>query len=296
MYDKILDILYDGVYFVDKDRRITFWNKSAEEITGYKKDEVVGKFCYSNILSHIDQEGNKLCFNNMCPLNQTLQDGKKREALVFLHNKKGYRIPVKIKVTPLIDNGKIIGAAEIFFDNTENIINEEILNRYKKKAFLDELTSIFNRRFLKNKIDADLNSLRRYNLPFGIIFLDIDNFKLINDTYGHVAGDKILINVANTISKNVRSFDTAGRWGGEEFVCIIENVTPKSLFSVAEKLRFLIENSDVYLEDVKTYIKVTVSIGATVAKTDDNINTLIKRADDLMYKSKIRGKNLVTVA
>ena len=98
--DYILDNIYGGVYYVDKNRKIKYWNKEAEEITGFSKEEVIEKHCYDNILKHIDDSGKNLCENG-CPLHGAINDGKKREANVYLHHKEGQRVPVTIRIVPL---------------------------------------------------------------------------------------------------------------------------------------------------------------------------------------------------
>lgn len=117
--------------------------------------------------------------------------------------------------------------------------------------------------------------------------------KKYNDIYGHSAGDKVLKMVANTLVRNVRKFDTVGRWGGEEFIVLIENVNRKELYEVGEKLRMLVERSVIFTKEDE--IKVTVSIGGSLVRKDDTVDSLIKRADEFMYKSKRRGKNCVSI-
>src|SRR5512138_899186 len=92
-YKDIIDNLYDGVYFVDRDRRITFWNKGAERITGYSSDRVIGRCCRDNILAHVAEEGTKLC-SDLCPLQHAMADGNARESEAFLHHADGHRVPV----------------------------------------------------------------------------------------------------------------------------------------------------------------------------------------------------------
>jgi len=127
LYEKILDTLFDGVYFVDTQKKITFWSKGAERITGYKKVEVMGKCCSDNILRHVDKNGRELCVTG-CPLMATLQDSAIRDSKVYLHHKKGHRVPVSVRVTPIFDseNKKIVGAVEIFQDisKRDDIIKE----------------------------------------------------------------------------------------------------------------------------------------------------------------------------
>jgi len=119
--------------------------------------------------------------------------------------------------------------------------------------------------------------------------MDIDHFKNFNDTYGHDVGDEVLKFVANTFTSNSRPYDLFGRWGGEEFLGIIRNISEQDLERLGNKVRTLIETSYIIHENEKLH--VTISIGATLVKADDNIESLIKRADTLLYKSKAAGRN-----
>ena len=134
----------------------------------------------------------------------------------------------------------------------------------------------------------------KFEKPFVLLFFDIDNFKNVNDFYGHSIGDEILKMVAKTLSNNVRSNDIIGRWGGEEFIGIISCDNKEILFNVAEKLRILVQKS--YYKIVESDdINVTVSIGGTMINKKDDVVSLINRADQLMYASKSKGKNQVHV-
>jgi diguanylate cyclase with PAS/PAC sensor len=118
LYKKLLDEMYDGVYFVDRQRRIMYWNRGAERISGYSADEVIGRFCGDNLLRHVDACGRRLC-TGMCPLAAAMHDGQPRQAEVILHHKQGHRVPVLVRVTPIRDaQGAIIGALEVFSDNS----------------------------------------------------------------------------------------------------------------------------------------------------------------------------------
>ncbi|MCK5577894.1 MAG: PAS domain-containing protein [Planctomycetes bacterium] len=113
-YQAIMDKLYEGVYFVDCDRKIRYWNKGAEEITGYTREEMVGRKCSDNILKHIDDTGCQWC-QELCPLVKSISDGREREAKLYLHHKEGHRLLVRIRVMPVRDaDEKVIGAFEIF--------------------------------------------------------------------------------------------------------------------------------------------------------------------------------------
>ncbi len=291
-YKNLLDNLHDGVYFVDKDRTITYWNRGAERITGYMSDEVRGKCCADNILKHIDEKGNPLC-NGGCPLSETLADGKLRSAEVYLLHKDGHRVPISVRVAPIRDDrGRITGAVEIFTDNTPQAAALERIAEYEKIIYIDPLTELANRRYTEITLNARQEEMQRYGWPFGVVFIDIDHFKQINDRYGHDVGDEVLKMIAKTLSKSLRSFDVLGRWGGEEFIGVIANVDASELIVTANRFRMLVEQSRLAGKSPR---QVTVSIGATLARPGDTIADLLKRADKLMYESKAAGRNRVTL-
>lgn len=285
----ILDNLPSGIYFTDLKRKIIYWNKAAETITGFKADEVVGSQCFNNILMHIDKEGHSLC-KKTCPLARTIRDGIARNGDIFLHHKDGHRASVKIYTIPLKDTcGNTIGAAEIFSDNSEFSYIESKIKELERIAFFDKLSALPNRDHIESELDLNFQELNRYKNSFGVLFLDIDHFKRFNDTYGHDAGDLILKTVANTLRASSRPFDIFGRWGGEEFVGIIKNVDHQKLNKIGNRYRRLIEESSITIE--KEPVRVTVSIGATIARPDDSKSSVIKRADLLMYECKQKGRN-----
>ncbi len=291
--DKLLDCLFDGVYFVDNDRRITYWNAAAERISGYSKAEVTGSFCSNNLLRHIDTNGRELCLDD-CPLAATILDGKIRESAVFLHHKLGHRVPVSVRTSPVRDDqGVIIGAVEIFSDNSNSM---QILHEYEKlkqEAYLDVLTGIGNRRYGEMTLSTRMYDQRTHAIFFGVLFMDIDHFKRFNDSFGHKTGDDVLVMVAKSIELSLRKMDVVARWGGEEFVVILPGATRVVLKAVAERIRILIEKSFLLSETEK--LSVTVSIGAAMSQTDDTVETIVNRADELMYLSKNGGRNRVTL-
>ncbi|NIM03314.1 diguanylate cyclase [bacterium] len=292
VYKSSLDELYDGVYYVDRERKIRYWNKAAERLTGYKSSEVMGKLC-SDILTHIDDKGVNFCKED-CPLARTTVDGRAREADLYLLHKNGHRVPVSIRVAPIRDaNGQITGAVQIFSDKSPVVTVRQRLEQCEKIALLDPLTNCPNRRYIKMNLNSRLDEMHRYGWPFGILFIDIDHFKRVNDVYGHDVGDEILKMIAKTLLNNLRPFDILGRWGGEEFTAIVANINEQQLYSIANRFRLLVENSA--LHKGPDTVRVTISIGATFVKPNDTIDALLKRADQLMYHSKISGCNRVSM-
>jgi diguanylate cyclase (GGDEF)-like protein/PAS domain S-box-containing protein len=290
----VLMNVFDGVYFVDRERRIIFWNRAAERITGFSAADVIGSKCSDNILMHVDEEGTLLCLH-MCPLAAAMADGEARHAEVFLNHKRGHRLPVSIRAFPLRDaTGATVGGAEIFTDNAALQAVTERLRELEELALLDPLTRLSNRNHLGAELEARFQEKQRYGLSFGVLFLDVDRFKRFNDDYGHAVGDEVLRIVARTLQGAARPFDVFGRWGGEEFVGIIRNVDLQTLGRMADRCRRLIAASATPVPGGGA-AKVTVSIGVTLAHDEDSPESLIHRADRLMYESKLAGRNRVTL-
>jgi diguanylate cyclase (GGDEF)-like protein/PAS domain S-box-containing protein len=293
-YKELMDNLFDGVYFVDSTRTIRYWNKAAETITGFTAADVLGKSCSEDILFHVDDEGSNFC-NELCPLAKSAKDSSSLETELYLRHKEGHRIPVAIRITPIRDtSGEIIGTLELFGDISSKSATLLRIKELEKLSMTDPLTRIANRRYLESELQTRLQELVRFNWPFGLLYMDLDHFKDINDTFGHEVGDLVLKAVAQTVVTNVRPFDLFGRWGGEEFISIMRNVDKDSLFHVGDRLRMLVEAGDVVIENKK--VNVTVSLGGTMARPDDTVERLVNRADRLMFRSKAAGKNRLTVA
>jgi len=291
LYRDVLDNLYEGVYFLDRQRRIFFWNKGAERITGYRSEEVLGRSCADNILSHVDKKGRSLC-RGCCPAAEVLEDGRRREAEVYLLHKNGYRKPVWIRVAPIEDGpGHIVGAMEIFSDSLSPERLRRRIAHLEKLSTLDPLTQLPNRRSIEAALAARLAETRRYDVTFGVLFIDIDHFKSVNDSYGHDTGDETLRLVAKTLTRSLRPFDFAGRWGGEEFLALILNVDEIHLAEVAERVRALVAQTRI--PHGSESLQVTVSIGGTLARRGDTPDLLLNRSDRSMYQCKMDGRNRI---
>ncbi len=161
----------------------------------------------------------------------------------------------------------------------------------QKLSITDTLTELYNRSYLNTKLHAEVNLFHRYNTPMGIIMIDIDYFKDVNDTYGHLVGDSVLVEFAEILRVNVRITDIVGRWGGEEFVIICPSNTLRQVAELAEKLRLIVESY--------TFNKVgkkTASFGVGMIHNNEDEMDLIRRIDDALYEAKRLGRNRVVKA
>ena len=293
-YREILDNLYDGIFFVDKDGHITYWNKGATSLTGYGSAEVIGRN-YCDIFQPLDKQGNRLCESHSCPIGQVFAISTLTEVEAYICHKEGHLLPISIRIAPVREVGQqYVVAVEIHSSSSPRYAMRQRLEELQEMAMHDPLTGIANRRFVEINLAARLEELKRYNFNFSVMFFDADNFKAINDLHGHSVGDRILKMISTTVANSLRSFDIIGRWGGEEFIVLMVNTKDGDLPRLADRLRRLVENSALTIENGET-LKVTVSVGATVAQRGDTVESLVERADKLMFESKRRGRNLVSV-
>jgi diguanylate cyclase (GGDEF)-like protein/PAS domain S-box-containing protein len=293
-YREILDNLHDGVYFVDRDRVVTYWNRGAARISGYEADEMLGHRCSDHLLNHVTADGEPLCQNG-CPLAACMTDGVPREAEVFLHHADGHRIPVLVRGAALRDSeGTIIGAVETFSGNADVWAVREEVRELRRRTQHDALTGAASRAYMEGRLRAVVAEHEIGEPAGGVIFADVDHFKRANDTYGHEVGDRVLQMMASTLQANVRRGDAVGRWGGEEFVVLVGDTSAEGeLAKLADKLRALVAASRLDLDERS--LSVTVSMGATLLRAGDSPSTLVRRADALMYESKAAGRDRVSV-
>jgi len=291
---QVLESIGEGVYFLDGGGRIAFWNKGAERITGYLKEEAVGAMCSDNLLRHVDEKGRELCIDG-CPMAAAMEDCRPMEGEIFLHHKDGHRVPVAVHASPIMGKaGKAIGSIEIFTDRSERSDLLAELQTLKKEVLTDPLTGLGNRRFAEMSAEAAIREFEADGMEFGLIILDIDHFKNVNDEYGHTIGDRVLRMIGWTLANAVRRRDAAIRWGGEEFIVICPHIEPSVLAEVAERARVLIERSWIGLEDGRK-LGCTVSVVGAMAHRGDSLESLVARADERLYESKTAGRNRVTV-
>jgi diguanylate cyclase (GGDEF)-like protein/PAS domain S-box-containing protein len=292
-FRRLFDNLYDGVYFVDVHRRILFWNHGAERLTGFMADDVLGSYCYEDILGHVDENGCSLCHAG-CPLVYTIDSGAPASKRVFLRHKDGRRIAVDVHVMPLRnDKDEVIGGVEIFRDASSMIALETAYNGLRELVEKDPLTGVANRRHLDRIVDAQLDVLNRTGIPFCLILIDVDRFKDINDNFGHGVGDQALIAFAESLQQASRRTDLVGRWGGDEFLVILPEVQLKDATTLAERQRAAI------VAGVPEELKqrgLTGSFGVAEAVLGDSSMTLLDRVDSALYQSKSQGRNRVEAA
>ncbi len=164
----------------------------------------------------------------------------------------------------------------------------------EKLAVTDALTKLANRKRIMTDLNTHIGNYRRYGNEFSVLMIDIDHFKVINDTHGHLVGDAILVQVAQIFSNILRTMDVAGRYGGEEFLVILGQTDIRNAMSTAERIRRAIENHTFSYQEAELHI--TISVGVTaIGGLEETDNSLIARADNALYEAKAGGRNRVVV-
>lgn len=279
MFDdrEVLENLYDGLYLVTRLRKITFWNRAAEAITGYSAGEVMGLHCYAGPLKHVDSDGNDLCAQG-CPLNWAMAHRRQHLADIFLHHKEGHRIPVRVKVSPLYNAaGEAIGAAELFSDNTETMLALERLGELEETALLDPLTRLANKDYLESQTQRYLRDMVRYPKHIGVLLIELDDFEGVTAKLSIPERKGLLRVIAETIRSNCRPMDLFGHVDEGCFVGLIHDVTSNQLFTIGQKLNILIQKSHFLQGD--QLISVKASIGGTILHIDDTFQAAVARCE-----------------
>lgn len=274
-YWTLLDALKDGVYFADKNRKITYWNKAAEAITGYRSGEMLGRHCGDNLLIHIDEQGNNLC-TGRCPLTRSMESGKPFEEKIFLHHKDGHRVPVLVRVTPVYGSkDEISGAVEIFTDlsSKESLLKD--IQALAQPDLQSSLTGLPTKQYLEMHLKLKLVEWQEFKHPFGIFLIKVGGLEEVKDTYSQGTVENILKILSNTLIHNVDPCDIVGEWKEGEFFGIVAHADEEKLVNHANRLTLLLERTRVSAEE--TSLSLTFSVTSALAQAGDNFETLIEK-------------------
>jgi diguanylate cyclase (GGDEF)-like protein/PAS domain S-box-containing protein len=286
----LLEQVSDGVYLVNNARQITYWNTAATRLTGYAADEVLGRACSSALRPSSDHMNCELCQGG-CPLAGFTADGMPRSGDLTLNHKDGHIVAVTVRGHALTDpRGQIVGTAEVFSERPTDA--ELDVQRRSLTSSDDPVTGLPLRSLGEFHLSTFVSAVAAGEATLGLLFIDVDNFKDINDTYGHPAGDRVLRMVGQSMATALRRADVPIRWGGEEFVALLPGVNAGGLTAAAERGRMRVANS--WVDHEGTPLKVTVSVGACLTRPGESPEDVVGRADRLMYQSKNAGRNRVT--
>ncbi|HEX5710864.1 MAG TPA: ABC transporter substrate binding protein [Sulfuricurvum sp.] len=278
---KVVEQIDDSVVITDKFGKITYVNPAFCDHTGYTKEEVLGK---TPRMLKSDQH-DPVFYERLW---KTILNGDIFRETIINRKKNGDLFYEDKTITPLKDDkNNFVGFVSSGKDVTqESLLNQEIY----RIATIDKLTGIYNRHKFEALFLLESERSRRFSLPLSMILIDIDHFKVVNDSYGHDVGDKVLKLMAKVIEENIRKIDIFARWGGEEFLVLSPGTDLKNIQILAQKLCLAVENT--IFPEVG---RVTISCGISSFHSNDTFSEFFKCADQGLYRAKESGRNQVGV-
>ena len=292
-----------GIFVLNKNFEVQLWNNFMAHHSGRPSEDVVGKNLF-DAFPELPRQWFTKKVNTVFLLNNfAFISWENRPYLFrFAHNRPitggADHMYQNCMLLPLkAEQGKPEAVCVMVFDATDTAIAQnllkEALEAISEISNRDGLTGIYNRRYLEGRLASEYDRMRRYGGTFSVILFDLDFFKKVNDTHGHLAGDKVLIEIAARVKDKLRSSDVLGRYGGEEFMLILPETHLDGARIFAERLREAIELEPVIFDN--TTIPVTVSMGVTEHRADmPGYASLIHQSDLALYASKAAGRNRVT--
>jgi diguanylate cyclase (GGDEF)-like protein/PAS domain S-box-containing protein len=284
-HEMVLKSAGEGIFGLDLEGHATFVNPTAANMTGWDAEDLLGRSLH-DALHHTKSDGAPYP-REQCPIYAALEDGAthSRDDEVFWR-KDGTSFPVEYVSTPILQDGEVVGAVVTFKDVTERKTLEEQL---RHQAFHDPLSGLPNRALFMDRLERALARANRRGEKVAVLFTDLDNFKIINDSLGHEVGDQLLVAVAERLKACLRPEDTAARLGGDEFTILVEEVDGvRDAVRVAERIAeslqppFSLDQHDVFS---------TTSIGIALSSpSQEQPADLLRRADLAMYRAKHKGK------
>ncbi|MEJ2620635.1 MAG: diguanylate cyclase [Candidatus Thiodiazotropha sp.] len=278
--------LGEGLVVLDSDGKVTMANPQAERLLGWTEKELLGKDFHK--LVHTEPGENE----KNCPIQQV----NETEELVQVEDdrfftKSGGSVPVAYKASRFMIDGKSFGIIISFEDITDRKAAKAKLTHM---ASHDSMTGLYNRREIEIWLDRMFRNMIRSNRPWSVCLLDVDHFKIINDTKGHQVGDKVLIMLGKILKQMTRGADCCGRYGGEEFLLVLPETDVTGAIRLGELLRKRIEQSFINVGDHEPPVQITVSIGIAELNPDmGDPDQLVSLADHALYRAKNSGRNQV---
>ena len=296
----IMEGIGDGVVVIDRNYTVVQVNSAAAVSLGVEKSEIIGRKCYELIHRRPSPcEAPDI----VCPLPAVLETGETNTVLHTHIDASGNEQYIEITASPVKDaGGETFGMVETYRNIMEKRIDDELVSLVKKlnetqmhlklMSITDELTGLRNRRYIMERLEEEFQRARRSGRPLSLIMLDIDHFKQVNDTHGHLFGDIVLRVVSMRIKSNLRRHDLVGRVGGEEFLVVSPDSSLDDTIVVAERIRTIV-NDEPICDGVRD-VSVALSAGVTMMRGDDtSVDILFSRADAALYKAKEEGRNRV---
>jgi diguanylate cyclase (GGDEF)-like protein len=287
---RLLDTMYDAVMFIDAVNRVVLWNRGAERLTGIAAASIRGQLWNPVLLGISDEKGNAISETD-CPVYTALHSGVQSLRRLTMLGRRQQPVAVDSHAIPVIDQkGVTHGAVLLFHDASSETSLEQRCQSLHEKATKDPLTQVANRAEFDRVHAMFVDAHQQQQVPCSLLMCDLDRFKLVNDTYGHQAGDDVIKSLASLLKSSCRTGDLVARYGGEEFVVLCADCDNASAARRAKQVcKALSQIAQPKMEGKS----VTVSIGVTEIQPGDTPETMLRRADRALLMAKAAGRNTV---
>ncbi|KNZ40319.1 sensor domain-containing diguanylate cyclase [Acetobacterium bakii] len=282
----LTDNASDIIMTVDLFGNFTYISPSVEKITGYTQEEVLRDYrAIGYFLPGVQKDMDRVRES----IREMVEKGEPFDAINFEQRqvrKDGKSIYTDTVLSGIYDDdNQFMELLAVSRDITEKV---KMRREIKKLSETDKLTQLYNRVKLDAELEHQLKRTKNSTAVFGLIMIDIDNFKQINDSFGHLAGDAVLVELAELFKTSIRPADIVGRWGGEEFMVILPDTDEKVAVELAETIRKEVSENRFPKQE-----GITISLGVSVFSDDASVDTIIFRADQALYRAKNNGRNQV---
>ena len=287
---RLLDNMYDAVVFVDATGRIVLWNRGAERLTGIGAVSVRGHLWRPELLNLCDEKSSTISKED-CPVHTAISTGVQSLRRLKILGRSQKTMAVDAHAIPVIDQkGVTQGAVLLFHDASSEISLERRCQRLHEKSTKDPMTKVANRAELDRVHEMFVAAHRQQEVPCSLMMFDMDRFKLVNDTYGHQAGDDAIMSLVSLLKSSCRPGDLVARYGGEEFVVLCADCDVATAARRADQIRKSLSQISQPRMDGRA---VTVSAGVTEIQPGDTPDTMLRRADRALLLGKDKGRNTV---
>lgn len=282
-----LDSLQVGVYLVDRDRKILFWNSGAERLTGYLRQDMLGRSSREDFLGHTDGDNNEMS-GEVAPLEVALRECRATNGQISLRHKSGHRVPVRLHAAPIRNtSGSIIGAVESFQEVVPVADWDRRHDKLAAYGCLDQASGVLNHGMVESHLRETLGTFAEHPIPFSILCIGIDGLEAMKMRHGPGALAAVLRVVGQTLENSLRPTDFIGRWQENEFLAILAECHGEEIVRAGERLTKMVHQSKI--EWWGDMLAVTISMGATVVKKGDDVKAMVQRAEKGLQESIKQG-------
>ncbi len=304
--EQIIDALNLGLVVLDRDLRMVLFNRWMAEQTRMEKESVLGRHILE-LFPELEQKGfawkaeNVFKLGNFSFFSQRLHRFLlAMPAPQFLQNRFTH-MQQNAVLAPLRGDGGEVGYLCLTIQDITDAVTfqdrlEQTTKRLEQMSQTDHLTQVANRRHLFDRLSQEMSRTCRIGQPLAVAILDLDHFKSVNDRYGHLCGDQVLVRVASLLKEHLRPYDLVGRYGGEEFCLVLPNTGNEEAAGLLNRLRQALDQTEIAHEDARLRVTFSAGVASTECQPHIIADQILSQADEALYRAKSGGRNRVEIS